>query len=96
MKVKELRVMPKEELRSKLKELKKELMKHNAQIAIGAAPQNPGKVKVVKKSIARIMTIIKTITVIIIRITQISSLNAINPFLFILNSICPKYRQHRC
>ena len=57
MKVKELRAMPKEELKSKLKELKKELMKHNAQIAIGASPQNPGKVKVIKKSIARIMTL---------------------------------------
>ena len=60
MKAKELRAMPEAELKSKLKELKKELMKHNAQVAIGASIQNPGKVKVVKKSIARIMTIIKT------------------------------------
>ena len=60
MKVKELRAIPNEELKGKLAELKKELMKQNAQIAIGATPQNPGKVRVIKKSIARIITIMKS------------------------------------
>ena len=38
-------------------ELKKELMKINSQIAIGASPKNVGKIKDMKRTIARILTI---------------------------------------
>jgi len=51
----ELKLMQKQELEDKLKELKKELMKENAQIAIGTVPKNPGKIKQIKKTIARII-----------------------------------------
>ncbi len=56
MKLKELKTLPKIELGNKLAELRKELMKSNAQIALGAVPSNPGKVKAIKKTIARINT----------------------------------------
>lgn len=59
MKARDLRTMPKEELLAKLNELKKELVKLNAQIAIGTTPKSPGQVKQTKKTIAKILTIIK-------------------------------------
>jgi large subunit ribosomal protein L29 len=60
MKAKDLRSMPKEDLDSKLIELKKELIKHNAQIATGTTPKSPGQIKQIKKTIAKIMTIVST------------------------------------
>lgn len=58
MKTKELQKMPHEELKSKLVELKKELVKQNAQIATGTTPKSPGQVKQIKKTIAKILTIL--------------------------------------
>ena len=58
MKAKEMRSMGKEELQTKLEELKKELMKANAQISTGTTPKSPGQVKQIKKNIARILTIV--------------------------------------
>ena len=57
MRAKELRVMNELELDNKVVELKKELMKVNSQIAIGTLPKSPGKVKDLKKTIAKILTI---------------------------------------
>ena len=57
MKAKELKVLNEFELESKTVELKKELMKLNSQIAIGTIPKNPGKVREIKKTIAKILTI---------------------------------------
>lgn len=57
MKAKELKVMNSPELDSKIIELKRELMKANAQIAIGTAPKNPTKVREMKRTIAKILTI---------------------------------------
>ena len=57
MKAKELRVMNKIDLENKVVELKKELMKINSQIAIGTVPKSPGKVKEMKRTIAKILTI---------------------------------------
>ena len=57
MKAKEIRSMSKEDLKVKLEELKKELMKVNTQISTGTTPKSPGQVKQVKKNIARILTI---------------------------------------
>ncbi len=57
MKVKELRVMNDFELENKSAELKKELMKINSQIAIGTLPKSPGKIKEMRRAIARILTI---------------------------------------
>ncbi len=55
--IKEIRKMKDEELDKKLFDLKKELMKANAQIAQGTAPDKPGRIKEIKRTIARILTI---------------------------------------
>lgn len=57
MKIKDLRSLSKEERKSKLSELHKELIKNNAQIATGTTPKSPGQVKEIKKTIAKILTI---------------------------------------
>ena len=57
MKTKELLVMGDEDLNNKIIELKKELMKINSQIAIGTLPKSPGKVREMKRTIAKILTI---------------------------------------
>jgi len=59
MKIKnnELRKMGEKQLDEKLIELRKELIKINAQVSTGTVPENPGNVKNVKKTIARIFTI---------------------------------------
>ena len=57
MKAKEIREMTSEELNAKLKELKNDLFNLRFQLAINQL-DNPHKIKVVKKDIARIMTIL--------------------------------------
>lgn len=54
MRFKELSALQPGELREKLLELKKELMKENAQVAIGTVPKNPRKLRNAKKTIAKI------------------------------------------
>ncbi len=58
MKIKELRGMGDADLKQKIQELHKELMKDNAQVATGTIPKNPGKLRLAKKTIARIRTIL--------------------------------------
>ena len=53
--MKDARKLSKKELRAKLEELQKELMKLKSQVASGATPENPGRIKEIKRSIARIM-----------------------------------------
>ena len=60
MKIKELRQIDKKELEKRLEELKKELIKYNAQISTSTPPENPGNVKKVKKTIAKIITILNS------------------------------------
>ena len=60
MKIKDLRALSREDLNSKLTELRKELIKHNAQIATGTTPKSPGQVREIKKTIAKILTIVST------------------------------------
>ena len=57
MKAKEIRSTDKNTLNEKIIELKKELVKINAQVAIGTALKNPGEIKKIKKMLARILTI---------------------------------------
>ena len=57
MRTKELKVMNELDLENKVVELKKELMKINSQIAIGTIPKSPGKVKEIKRTIAKILTV---------------------------------------
>jgi large subunit ribosomal protein L29 len=58
MKFKELKAMQPVDLKEKSLELRKELMKENAQVAIGTVPKNPRKIRNAKKAIAMIETIL--------------------------------------
>lgn len=59
MKAKELRIMGKADLNNKVYDLKKELMKFNSQIATGTAIKSPSKVRNIRRTIAKILTIKK-------------------------------------
>lgn len=58
MKAKELHQMSADDLKSKVADLKKDLVKHNAQVALGANVKNSRAIKNLKKDIARILTIL--------------------------------------
>lgn len=45
------------ELTSKSLELKRELMRLRSQVASGTAPENPGKIRELKRSIARLASL---------------------------------------
>jgi large subunit ribosomal protein L29 len=55
--VKELNKLKEDALKGRISELNKELMKLRSQVASGTVPKNPGRIKVIKKTIARIHTI---------------------------------------
>ncbi len=57
LKAKEIREMDEKTISSKLVELRNELISLNAQVAMGTAPENPGKIGEIKRTIARILTI---------------------------------------
>jgi len=57
MKNKELAALKNEELDSKVKELRKELMKLYSQVAAGTTPKNPGQIRASRRTIARILTL---------------------------------------
>lgn len=59
LRAKEIRKMKPEEVDKKLEDLKKEMMKTNMQIAQGTIPEKPGRVKIIRRAIARILTIKK-------------------------------------
>ncbi|MBI4447362.1 50S ribosomal protein L29 [Candidatus Woesearchaeota archaeon] len=53
----ELKGLSVKDLGEKMVQLRKELMKINTQISTGTVPESPGKVKQIKKTIARIKMI---------------------------------------
>ena len=57
--VKELRELSDSELKKRYEEMILSLMKVRAKISSGNIPENPGKVKHLKRDIARILTIMK-------------------------------------
>jgi large subunit ribosomal protein L29 len=57
LKPKDLRTMRPEDRRAKLKELNDDLMHERGVAAMGGAPASPGKMKALKKNIARILTV---------------------------------------
>lgn len=59
MKLSEIRSMEISALHEKVAELKTELAKEKALVASGTRPEKPGKIKSIRKTIARILTIIK-------------------------------------
>ncbi|NQU79835.1 50S ribosomal protein L29 [Candidatus Woesearchaeota archaeon] len=48
--------MSEQEIKAKVIELRKELIKLNAQAATGTTPRNPRQIKTTKKNIARLLT----------------------------------------
>lgn len=58
MKAKELHQMSVGDLKQKLSDLKKDLVKHNAQVALGANVKNSMAIRNLKKDIARVLTIL--------------------------------------
>jgi len=60
VKKKELKQLDYEGLKSKLENLKKDLMKINTQRSSGSSVENPGRIKHIKRTIARIITYMKT------------------------------------
>ena len=58
--IQDLRKLKTEDLKSKLNEMKKEMMKINMARATNAPIENPGRVRLVKKTIARINFLIHT------------------------------------
>jgi len=57
LKPKEIRKLEEKDIQSKLNELKLELSKEKANIRIGANVTSPGKLREIKRTIARIETI---------------------------------------
>ena len=56
----ELVNMDEKTMKDKLRELKIELIKINAQRSMGTMPENPGKIKEIRRTIARIETLKKS------------------------------------
>jgi large subunit ribosomal protein L29 len=57
LRTKEVRAMDAEAREKKLKELRDELMHERGVAAMGGAPPNPGKIRALRKNIARIYTV---------------------------------------
>ena len=57
MKFTDIKKMPKDELTKKLADMKTELMKLNAQIAVGTTPKNTKQVREIKRTIAKVETL---------------------------------------
>ena len=51
----ELKNLTEKQAEEKKRELQKELMKLRAQISTGTAPENPGRVKAIRKTIVRLI-----------------------------------------
>lgn len=54
---KDIRKMSEKELADKELDLKKELMKLKAQVASGTPPESPGRVRAIRRTLARINTL---------------------------------------
>ena len=57
IKAKEIRAMSADDRAKKLDELKKDLMHERGVAAMGGAPTSPGKIRALRKQIARIETV---------------------------------------
>ncbi|HLP79525.1 MAG TPA: 50S ribosomal protein L29 [Acidobacteriota bacterium] len=60
MNAKELKQMQTPQLKEKLVQLRTDLVKLNGSVATGAAPKNAGQIRTMRKSIARILTELRT------------------------------------
>ncbi len=57
LRYKEIVKMGEKELDNKSTELKKELMKVRSQVATGTPPENPGRIREIRRTMARINTL---------------------------------------
>jgi large subunit ribosomal protein L29 len=57
----EIRDMSIEEMRAKLRELRAELARERAVAAAGGSVENPGRIRELRRTIARILTIMKEV-----------------------------------
>jgi large subunit ribosomal protein L29 len=55
----EIRDLSDEDMEEKIKELRNELLREKSMVASGGAPENPGRIREIKRTIARILTIKK-------------------------------------
>lgn len=58
LKTSEIRDMDGDELDEKMNDLQKELVEERGQIEVGGFAENPGRIKEMKKTIARIKTVL--------------------------------------
>ncbi|MBU0536383.1 MAG: 50S ribosomal protein L29 [Nanoarchaeota archaeon] len=58
-KMKELKSLSEKDLRKKLSDLRKEMIKLNAQVATGTTPKSPGLIRGTKRTIAMILTLLR-------------------------------------
>lgn len=59
VRAKEVRGMSDDQVEKQLKDLRNELLKERAITATGGAPENPGRIRELRRTIARILTIQK-------------------------------------
>jgi large subunit ribosomal protein L29 len=57
MRIREMRKLKNEELEKKLKDLKLELLKEKGNVKMGGNVKNPGKIKTIRRDVARILTL---------------------------------------
>jgi len=57
IKLSEIKQMDEKTLTSKLNEFRNELIAINAQVAMGTLPENPGRIREIKKTIAKLLTV---------------------------------------
>lgn len=57
LKKNQLKTMTKEEMNKNLDEARKELMKLRSQVSRGTQSENPGKIRSLKKTVAKILTL---------------------------------------
>lgn len=57
LRAKEIRQMNQQEISDRLNSLKDSLLKERASVAMGGAPKNPGKIRSLRRQIARILTV---------------------------------------
>ncbi|MFA5764328.1 MAG: 50S ribosomal protein L29 [archaeon] len=60
VKAKDLVGLGKEDLTAQIVELKQELAKERATIASGTKSENPGKIRKIRRNIARVFTVLQT------------------------------------
>jgi large subunit ribosomal protein L29 len=56
---KDIRKLTEKEFSGKMVEIRKELLKLSAQKSVGSVPENPGRIRALKRIVARMLTIKK-------------------------------------